>query len=154
MGRERLPLPRGRRALLALAARRRGIHCVPASTVSHDYHLTMFPELFLLLERNRGAMLSTNLHLGETRSVAAARSLRADDVGLLLRGPSFIRAKFRSYRWIAGHRDRLRERRHLVESLRRSSDWGVLRRLHWGYPLDQFLTLGRERGHSERNRLG
>ena len=44
--------------------------------------------------------------------------------GYCLRGPSFIRAKFRSYRWIAGHRDRLRERRHLVESLRRSSDWG------------------------------
>jgi hypothetical protein len=25
--------------------------------------------------------------------------------------------------------------------------------LHWGYPLDQFVTLGRERGQSERNRM-
>ncbi|HEX6586454.1 MAG TPA: glycosyltransferase family 2 protein [Solirubrobacterales bacterium] len=132
------------------------IHCVPASTVSHDYHLTMFPEKLFLLERNRGAMLSTNLHLGT--KLALSPLLALSELMMwgycLLRGPSFIRAKFRSYRWIAGHRDRLRERRRFVESLRRSSDWDVLRRLHWGYPLDQFLTLGRERGHSERNRLG
>ena len=46
------------------------------------------------------------------------------------------------------------ERRRFIDSLRRRSDRAVLRRLHWGYPLDQFVTLGRERGESERNRIG
>ncbi len=140
--------------LLRLAGKE--IHCVPASTVSHDYHLTMFPEKLFLLERNRGAMLATNLRL--RTKLALAPLLAVSELLMwgycLLRGPSFVRAKLRSYRWIAGHRERLRERRRFVESVRRTSDWGVLRRLRWGYPLDQFLMLGRERGESERNRLG
>jgi hypothetical protein len=28
-----------------------------------------------------------------------------------------------------------------------------MRGLQWGYPVDQFVTLGRERGESERNRI-
>ena len=71
----------------------------------------------------------------------------------LLRGPKFLRAKLDSYRWIARHRDRIRERRRFVESVRRRSDWGLLRGLRWGYPLDQFLSLGRERGESARDRI-
>jgi len=35
--------------LLRLAGRE--IHCVPTSTVTHDYHLTMFPRKLYLLER-------------------------------------------------------------------------------------------------------
>ena len=134
----------------------RGIHCVPASTVGHDYHLTMFPEKLFLLERNRGAMLATNLRPWTKVALSPLLALTALMMWgyCLLRGRSFIAAKVRSRRWIGGHRERLRERRRFVESLRRSSDWGVLRKLHWGYPLDQFLTLGRERGESERNRLG
>jgi GT2 family glycosyltransferase len=140
--------------LLRLAGRE--IFCVPASTVSHDYHLTMFPEKLFLLERNRGAMVATNLHL-RTR-LALSPLLALSELMMwgycLLRGPSFLRAKLRSYAWIAGHREGLRERRRFVESVRQVSDWGVIRRLRWGYPLDQFVTLGRERGASERNRLG
>ena len=71
----------------------------------------------------------------------------------LLRGPWFLRATLDTSRWISGHRERIRERRRFVDSLRHRSDWGVLRGLHWGYPLDQFVTLGRERGESERNRI-
>jgi hypothetical protein len=72
----------------------------------------------------------------------------------LLRGPAFLRAKLDSYRWISGNRERIRERSRVVESLRRRSDWSVIRGLQWGYPVDQFVTLGRERGESERNRIG
>lgn len=139
--------------LLRLAGRE--IHCVPASTVSHDYHLSMFPEKLFLLERNRAAMLSTSLHL--RTKLALSPLLALSELLMwgycLLRGPSFVRAKLRSYRWIARHRERLRERRRFVESVRRSSDWQLLRRLRWGYPLDQFVTLGRERGPSSRERL-
>jgi GT2 family glycosyltransferase len=140
--------------LLALAGRE--IHCVPGSTVSHDYHLTMFPHKLFLLERNRWSMLLANTR-AMTR-LALSPLLALSELMMwgycLLRGPSFLRAKLDSYRWISGNRERIRERRRFVESLRRRSDGGVLRGMHWGYPLDQFATLGRERGESERNRIG
>jgi GT2 family glycosyltransferase len=139
--------------LLAVAGKE--IHCVPASTVSHDYHLTMFPHKLFLLERNRWSMLLANTH-GVTR-LALSPLLALSELMIwaycLLRGPKFLSAKLDSYRWLSGHRERIRERRRFVDSLRRRSDWGVVRRLDWGYPLDQFVTLARERGESERNRI-
>jgi hypothetical protein len=129
---------------------------VPASTVRHDYHLTMFPHKLFLLERNRWATLLADLRL-HTR-LALSPLLALSELMMwgycLLRGPSFLAAKRDSYRWIRQHRGRIRERRRFVESIRRSSDWGVLRRLSWGYPVDQFVTLGRERGDTERDRIG
>jgi hypothetical protein len=139
--------------LLAVAGRE--IHCVPASSVSHDYHLTMFPHKLFLLERNRWSMLLADTR-GLTR-VTLAPLLALSELMMwgycLIRGPAFLRAKLDSYRWISTHRERIRERRRFVESVRRRSDWGVLRRMRWGYPLDQFATLGRERGESRRNRI-
>ena len=60
------------------------IWCVPASTVTHDYHLTMFPHKLFLLERNRWKMLLADLR-GRTRlALSPLLALtRADDVGLL-----------------------------------------------------------------------
>ena len=59
-----------------------------------------------------------------------------------------------TYGWVRANRAQIRARREQVDSVRRRSDWQVLRGLRWGYPLDQFLTLGRERGESERDRIG
>jgi GT2 family glycosyltransferase len=140
--------------LLRLAGRE--IYCVPASTVRHDYHLTMFPQKLFLLERNRGAMLLADLRL--RARLALAPLLVLSELMLwgycLLRGPRFLRAKLSSYRWIGANHERIGERRRFVESVRRRSDWEILRGLRWGYPLDQFLTLGRERGESNRDRIG
>jgi GT2 family glycosyltransferase len=140
--------------LLRLAGRE--IYCVPASTVSHDYHLTMFPQKLFLLERNRWSMLLSNTR-ALTR-LALSPLLALSELMMwgycLLRGPTFLRAKLDSYGWLSQNRDRIRERKRFVESLRRTSDWRVLRGLSWGYPVDQFATLGRERGESERNRIG
>jgi hypothetical protein len=140
--------------LLTLAGKE--IHCVPASTVSHDYHLTMFPHKLFLLERNRWSMLLANTR--PLTRLALSPLFVLSELMMwgycLLRGPAFLRAKLDSYRWISTHRERIRERRRFVEGLRHRSDWGVLRRMHWGYPLGQFVTLGRERGESERNRIG
>jgi GT2 family glycosyltransferase len=131
------------------------IHCLPTSTVRHDYHLTMHPEKLFLLERNRGWTVLTELR-GHTR-LALAPLLALTELMMwgycLLRGPAFLRAKARTYRWLAGHRAELRERRRFVRSIRRRSDWQILRRLRWGYLWSQFLTLGRERGISERTQI-
>jgi hypothetical protein len=139
--------------LLRLAGR--DIQCVPASTVRHDYHLTMFPHKLFLLERNRWKTLLSYLR-GRTR-LALSPLLALSELIMwgycLLRGPRFLRAKWLTYRWLRGNAELIHHRRREVAPLRRSSDWGVLRRLHWGYPLDQLLTLGRERGESERDRI-
>ena len=69
-------------------------------------------------------------------------------------GPKFLRAKAQTYGWLRANRAQIRARREQVNAVRRRSDWQVLRGLRWGYPLDQFLTLGRERGPSQRDRIG
>jgi GT2 family glycosyltransferase len=132
------------------------IWCAPDSTVTHDYHLTMFPHKLFLLERNRRKMLLADLR-ARTR-LAISPLLALTELMMwgycLLRGRKFVRAKLDAYRWVRAHRHQIRERREQVDSIRRRSDRQVLRGLRWGYPLDQFLTLGRERGESERNRIG
>jgi len=132
------------------------IWCVPGSTVVHDYHLTMFPHKLFLLERNRRRMLLADLSVRTRLAISPLLGLS----GLmmwgycLLRGPKFLRAKWQTYRWTRANRAQIRERREQIDLIRTRSDWQVLRGLRWGYPLDQFLTLGRERGESTRDRIG
>jgi hypothetical protein len=132
-----------------------GIWCVPRSTVTHDYHLSMFPQKLFLLERNRWKMLLSDLS-GRTR-LALSPLLALTELMMwgycLLRGPEFVRAKRRSYAWARANHAAIARRRKQVDSVRRRSDREVLRGLRWGYPLDQFLTLGRERGESTRDRI-
>src|SRR6185436_620546 len=71
----------------------------------------------------------------------------------LLRGPKFLRAKRQSYGWVRASRAQIGQRREQVDSVRRRTDREVLRGLDWGYPLDQFWALGRERGQSRRDRF-
>ena len=131
------------------------VHCVPASTVNHDYHLTMHPEKLFLLERNRGWTVLTDFRLPARLALAPLFAFTELLMWgyCLLRGPAFLRAKARTYRWLGSHRAEIRARRRFVASLRHRSDWQVLRRLRWNYAWSQFLTLGRERGISERNRI-
>jgi GT2 family glycosyltransferase len=131
------------------------IHCIPASTVRHDYHLTMHPEKLFLLERNRGWTVLTDLR-GPAR-LALFPLFAFTELLMwgycLLRGPAFLRAKARTYRWLGSHRAELRARRRFIQRLRERSDWQLLRQLRWNYTWRQFVTLGRERGISERNRI-
>ena len=139
--------------LLRLAGRE--IHCVPASTVSHDYHLSMFPHKLFLLERNRWSMLLADTR-ARTRLVLSPLFALSELMlwgYCLLRGRQFLRAKLDSYRWVSGNRERIAERRRFVETLRRRPDRLVIRGLSWSYPVEQFVTLGRERGESKRNRI-
>ena len=82
------------------------IWCVPGSTVTHDYHLTMFPHKLFLLERNRRKMLLADLR-GRTR-LAFSPLLALTELMMwgycLLRGPKFLRAKRQSYGWVRANR--------------------------------------------------
>ncbi|MGH2983518.1 MAG: glycosyltransferase family 2 protein [Solirubrobacterales bacterium] len=131
------------------------IHCLPTSTVRHDYHLTMHPEKLFLLERNRGWTVLADLRAPARLALLPLFAFTELLMWgyCLLRGPAFLKAKARTYRWLGSHRAELSARRRFVASIRRRSDWQVLRRLRWGYAWSQFVTLGRERGISERNRI-
>jgi hypothetical protein len=130
--------------------------CAPASIVRHKYHLTMYPEKLFLLERNRWAMLAT--HLRPLARWVLAPWLIATEILMwgycLLRGPGFLQAKAASYYWIITHTRELAQQARRIETLRRRSDWHVLRRLRWNYVWDQLLSLGQERGRSKRQPPG
>lgn len=132
------------------------LYCVPDAVVRHKYHLTMYPEKLFLLERNRVAMLVTYLH--PITLMCLAPFLASTEALMwsycLLRGTGFVRAKIASYAWVARQRKRLGARKEFLRSIRRRSDWQVLARLRWRYAWDQFLTLGRERGLSQRQPEG
>jgi GT2 family glycosyltransferase len=128
------------------------IVCVPWAVVEHDYHLTMSPDKLHLLERNRWAMLLAHLRPG-TLLLLSLPLLLTEAMVLALcvrRGPRFLAAKARSWRWVWGHRSEIRVWRRRVQSLRMVPDRRVLAALRWSYPLGQATTLARETGPSTR----
>lgn len=131
------------------------LYCVRQSLVRHDYLLTMYPAKIHLLERNRWAMLFA--YLRPSSMVMLLPTLLLTEILMwgfcALRGPSFIKAKWASYRWVCDQWHEIHERRRLVESLRVASDFTVLRKLRWAYPLGQLMTVGGERGPSARNNI-
>lgn len=128
------------------------LYCVPASVVRHDYFLSMDPEKFFLLERNRVALLMTHLRIRTI--LALAPFLLATEAMAwgfsFLRGAAFMRAKAASYAWLVRQRSRWSDRRKWMQKLRRQGDWRVLSRLSWNYDLHQFFVLARERGEPRR----
>ena len=134
----------------------KGIVCVPASRVVHDYRLSMYPEKLFLLERNRIALLLTHLPRGRLVAISPALLLTEVMVWILalLRGPGFLRAKWRSYREVWNRRSAIAARRAQVRQ-RPVYDIGNLRRFtRWTYPIDQLGILGTERGSSTREPPG
>jgi GT2 family glycosyltransferase len=132
------------------------LYCVPEGQVVHDYFLTMYPGKLYLLERNRWAMLLAYLHWPTL--ILLSPFLLLTEVLVwsycLLRGWAFVREKAASYRWVVRRWPQVKKRRALAESVRTRTDWRLLKGLRWGYPLGQFLTLGREREDSRRQPVG
>lgn len=132
------------------------LYCVPESVVRHDYFLSMYAEKLHLLERNRLAMLLAYLHWSTL--ILLIPPLFFTEALMwgycFLRGPSFMRAKLSSYRWVLRRLGKIGERRKFIDSERSVSDWKLLKNLRWAYAWDQFLILGRERGPSRREPAG
>ena len=122
------------------------LYCVPESAVRHDYFLSMHAEKLYLLERNRLAMLFSYLE-SRTR-IWLFPFLILTETFLwsyaLLKGPSFLRAKARSYTWTRKIRKTLNQRKALAQNLRVRSDRELLKDFTLGYPLRQLLSLARE----------
>lgn len=122
------------------------------SVVSHDYHLTMYPEKLYLLERNRWALLLS--HLTASRLAMISLPILLSELmvwGLAaLRGSRFLVAKWRSWRWVFRNRSAIRAWRLHVFSRPTYDSANLIRNLHWRYPVKQLFGLGRERGESAR----
>jgi hypothetical protein len=130
---------------LSLALRLAGhdIAYVPTPSVIHDYALTMSPEKFFLLERNRLEMLSANL--GGGAKLLLSPVVLATEIAVWLyalrKGSALTHAKLRSYRSFRERHSIRAERRSQVRSFRKISDRELLRALQWNYPRSQTRTL-------------
>ncbi len=127
---------------------------VPTPPLLHDYELTMSPEKFFLLERNRLEMLSANLEL--TTKIVLTPVILATEIAVWLyalrKRSGLIRAKLRSYRSLLQRRTVRRARREEVRSFRMISDRALLRRMQWRYPRSQTSAL--HRGATSSGRRG
>jgi hypothetical protein len=125
---------------------------VPTPPLMHDYELTMSPEKFFLLERNRLEMLSTDL--GAATKVMLAPVILATEVAVWLyalkKGRALTSAKLRSYSSYRKRRSVRRTRRSEVDRFRQVSDRELLGAMQWRYPRSQTTLLHRSAATSGR----
>ena len=133
----------------------RSILAVPSARVSHDYYLSMHPQKLFLLERGRALLLHS--HLATSTRVILSPLLAVASLSVLalcvLRGPAFIRAKFRVWRWMRTHRDEAAQWRAEVDDFRQVSDRTLLSGLAWGFPIRQIVGVGSESSAKMRRPL-
>ncbi|GMQ85596.1 MAG: glycosyltransferase family 2 protein [Acidimicrobiia bacterium] len=127
---------------------------VPTPPVMHDYELTMSPEKFFLLERNRLEMLSADL--GTASKIVLAPVILATELAVWLyairKGKDLVSSKLRSYRSFTERRPIRRQRSIQVAGFRRVSDGALLRSMSWRYPRSQTKAL--HRGTTSSGRRG
>lgn len=118
---------------------------VPTPPIRHDYALTMSPEKFFLLERNRIEMLST--HLGSGSKIMLAPVFLATETAVWLyairKGADFASSKLRSYRSFLDRRSERDERRRQVAGFRSVPDRVLLQSMRWRYPRSQTRAIHR-----------
>ncbi|MCJ7780013.1 MAG: glycosyltransferase, partial [Acidimicrobiia bacterium] len=125
---------------------------VPTPRVEHDYTLTMSPEKLFLLERNRWELLLASTR-PSTRLILSPLLVWTELMMwgyCLMRGPSMLTSKGRTYASIRRRRAVVRERRAQIDRLRRVSDRAVMRSFRWNYNWDQLVFVGRSRSTSGR----
>lgn len=123
------------------------LYCVPASVVYHKYSLFMNPWKLYYLERNRWALLLSTFRW-PTLLLLSPLFLLTElmmAVFCLRRGRAFIASKARAVAWNWQQRQRIRQRRAYVQSLRRRPDRQLVRILRLNYDWDQFIHLGKGR---------
>jgi GT2 family glycosyltransferase len=128
------------------------LYCIPSSQVLHDYFLTMYPEKFHLLERNRIMMLLC--YLQKMTFFWLSPLLLCTELMTwgyaLLRGRRFLNAKCTSYYWVWKKWSHILRRRIWVCKKRRLTDRQLFKHLHYQYVWRQCFSLGKERKPSLR----
>ena len=125
---------------------------VPEAVVTHRYEMSRTPSKFYLLERNRLFLLAT---LYERRTLALLLpALLATEVGMLAVAlqAGWIGQKVAGWRWLWRNRDRVRDRRRMMQAERVRGDRELAARLtarfeagnllvpEWARPLDTVVA--------------
>jgi GT2 family glycosyltransferase len=127
---------------------------VPTPAVLHDYHLTMSPEKFFLLERNRIEMLTAYLGFGTRLLISPI--IAATEVAVWLyavrKRSGLAGAKWRSYQSVWSRRTGRRGRRQEIRRFRTVKARSMVREMALRYPRSQTRTL--HRGSPKPGRRG
>jgi len=121
------------------------IYCLPEAVVYHKYTLKMNPEKLFQLEKSRYTLLLYSLKpltLVLLFPVLAGTELLTL-VYSLLKGRRYIQAKFRVWGAVCENSAYIRDRKALVEKLRKISDFQLLKRLRWNLEWGQLLSISR-----------
>jgi GT2 family glycosyltransferase len=109
------------------------MYCLPESVVFHRYSLKLNPDKLFRLEKNRQALLFSTLR--PLTLLACLPILLAIDLMILvynlIKGPSYIKAKFSAMASLWRDRSNIKQRRAQYRSLRKVSDFTLLRQLNW-----------------------
>ncbi|MGI9667513.1 MAG: glycosyltransferase family 2 protein [Acidimicrobiia bacterium] len=130
----------------AVAAAGFDVWHVPTPFLVHDYQLTMSPEKFFLLERNRIDMLGAYLSIW--MRLALSPVILATEVAVwayaVTKRSGLPQAKWRSYRSAWSRRDSTKTRRQQIKRFRVTSESDLVGRMPLAYPKSQTRTLRTE----------
>ena len=119
------------------------IYCLPESIVFHKYSLKMSPEKLFRLEKNRQALLLATLK--PVTLLLCLPILLAIELLIiiysLLKGRPYLAAKFGALSSLWRERAVIRQRRARYQSLRKTSDFALLRRLRWNLAWSQLWGI-------------
>jgi GT2 family glycosyltransferase len=119
------------------------IYYIPESVVFHKYSLKMVPEKLFRLEKNRYILLLSTLK--PLTLLLCLPVLLAIEfmiiVYSLAKGWSYIKAKFRALAYLWREWSDVKQRRNHYRSIRKVSDFTLLRRLNWNLAWDQLWGI-------------
>ncbi len=129
---------------LSLRARLAGYRllCAADAEVVHDYDLKMSPQKFYYLERNRLLTLFRNYEARTLWQLAPALLLTemATWAFAVLKGPRYMLARWRGYKWLWRQRHNWRRARHTIQDTRQIGDDTLLADSLTTLPYDQLVA--------------
>jgi GT2 family glycosyltransferase len=127
---------------LSMRARLAGFEllCEPAAVITHYYTLGMSASKFYYLERNR---LLTLLHLLSKKSCRQLAPALAVTELLMwvyaLKGWGYLRARFRTYRYLLRHREAIWAHHRVIQTTRRITDAQLMKGSLTDLPFGQLM---------------
>ena len=121
------------------------VYCLPESIAYHKYSLKMDADKLFRLEKNRHILLLSTLKpLTLLACVPVLLVVELMTIAYsLMKGRSYIRAKFDALASLWQERRNIKQRRDQYRPLRRTSDLALLRRLNWNLEWAQLLHITR-----------
>lgn len=119
------------------------IYCVPEAVVYHKYTLKMNPDKLYSLEKNRQALLLYSLK--PLTFVAYFPFFAVTELLIvsycLLKGKTYLKAKFSALSSALKDRDNIKEKRERYRQLRKISDFQLFKRLKWNLEWHQLMHI-------------